>query len=40
MEALTIGSALVGSFATAFWLQKATLEAVFKALELGRRSRE
>jgi len=32
METLTVGAALIGSFATAFVLQKALLRVLFRAL--------
>jgi len=36
METVLIGSTLLGSFVTAFWLQKAALEALFRALNPNR----
>lgn len=39
MEAFVIGATLVGSFATAFVIQKAALGAFFRALSVGRRAR-
>ncbi len=33
MEAVVIGATLVGSFATAFMLQKAALNALFRAMD-------
>ncbi len=39
MEALVVGATLVGSLATAFLLQKAALEAFFRAMEADRRAR-
>lgn len=40
MDTLLIGATLVGSFATAFVLQKAALEALLRALEPNRASRK
>jgi hypothetical protein len=40
MEALVIGAALTGSFATAFVIQRAVLEAFFRAIEAGRGTRQ
>ena len=40
MEALVIGAALAGSFATAFLLQKAALAILLRAFELERRATE
>ena len=39
MEAIVVGATLLGSFATAFLLQKAALEAFFRAMDADRRSR-
>jgi len=39
METFVIGAALVGSFVTAFVLQKAALEALFWAMDPHRRPR-
>jgi hypothetical protein len=36
MEAVIVGAALAGSFATAFWVQKAVLGAMFRAFERGK----
>jgi hypothetical protein len=36
----TVGATLVGSFATAFVLQKAALEALFRAMDSNRRARQ
>jgi hypothetical protein len=36
METFVIGATLVGSFATAFVLQKAALEALFRAMDANR----
>lgn len=40
MEAFVIGATLVGSFATALAIQRAALEAFFRAMDTGRRSRQ
>jgi hypothetical protein len=40
MEALMIGAALTGSFATAFVIQRAVLEAFFRAIESSRQVRD
>jgi hypothetical protein len=40
MEALMIGAALTGSFATAFVIQRAVLEAFFRAIESSRQVRQ
>jgi hypothetical protein len=40
MEAIVIGATLVGSFATAFVLQRAALEAFFRAMDADRRARQ
>jgi hypothetical protein len=40
MEALMIGAALTGSFATAFVIQRAVLEAIVRALQNGRQVRQ
>jgi hypothetical protein len=39
MEAIVIGTTFVGSITAAFWLQKAALEAFFKAVMNDRRAR-
>jgi len=39
METFVVGATLVGSFATAFVLQKAALEALFRAMGRNRRER-
>ena len=39
METFVMGAALVGSFATAFVLQKAALEVLFRAMDASRRVR-
>ncbi len=39
MEAFVIGATLVGSFATAFVIQKAALQAFLRAMHAGRRDR-
>ncbi len=39
METFVMGATLVGSFATAFVLQKAALEALFRAMDPNRRAR-
>jgi hypothetical protein len=36
METFVIGATLAGSFATAFVLQKAALEALFRAMDANR----
>jgi hypothetical protein len=38
MDTVLIGATLMGSFAAAFVLQKAALEALFRALDLHRHS--
>jgi hypothetical protein len=40
MEALMIGAALTGSFATALVIQRAVLEAFFRAIESSRQVRD
>jgi hypothetical protein len=40
METFVVGATLVGSFATAFVLQKAALEALFRAMDASRRTRQ
>ncbi len=40
METLVLGAALSGSFLMAFVLQKAALAALFRAMEVERRSRQ
>jgi hypothetical protein len=40
MEAFLIGATLLGSFAGAFWMQKAALEGLFRVMETGRRVRQ
>jgi hypothetical protein len=40
MEAFVIGATLVGSFATAFVIQRAALAAFFRAIDAGRRPRQ
>jgi hypothetical protein len=39
MDTFVIGAALLGSFATGFVLQKAALEALFRAMDPHRRPR-
>ncbi|MFB3827102.1 MAG: hypothetical protein ACE15B_10045 [Bryobacteraceae bacterium] len=39
MDTVLIGATLVGSFATAFLLQKAALHMFFRAMETDRRDR-
>jgi hypothetical protein len=39
MEALMIGAALTGSFATALAIQRVVLEAFFRAIENNRQAR-
>jgi len=40
MEAFAIAATVVGSFATAFVIQKAALDAFFRALEAERRAKQ
>jgi hypothetical protein len=39
METIIVGATLVGSFVTAWGLQKATLEALFRVMDHQRRVR-
>ena len=39
MEAFVIAGTLVGSFVTAFWIQKAALEGLFRIMDPNRRTR-
>jgi hypothetical protein len=39
MEALMVGAALTGSFATALVIQRAVLEAFFRAMRTARQAR-
>lgn len=39
MEAFVIGATLAGSFATAFFLQRAALSALFRVIAAGRMKR-
>jgi len=40
MDAVVIAGALAASFATAFAIQKAALEGLFRIIGLGRRARQ
>jgi hypothetical protein len=40
MEAFVIAGALIGSFATAFFIQKAALEGLFRVIGPERRGRQ
>jgi hypothetical protein len=40
MEAFVIAGTLIGSFATAFYIQKAALEGLFRIMDPNRRARQ
>jgi hypothetical protein len=40
MEVVVVGTIVVGSVATAFWLQKAVLKAWLQAMEASRRPKK